>query len=57
MSRIKALILIVASIISGTAYAAERVDISGTVMYEETPLCAMVLANGQYMFSCAGEGE
>ena len=26
--------------------------ISGTVRLDETPLCAMVLANGQYMFSC-----
>ncbi|MCP4111094.1 MAG: hypothetical protein GY749_37140 [Desulfobacteraceae bacterium] len=30
--------------------------ISGSVLYENTPLCAMVLANGQYMFSC-GENE
>jgi len=28
------------------------VKIRGTVQYEDTPLCAMVLANGQYMFSC-----
>jgi len=26
--------------------------ITGTVEYEGSPLCAMVLANGQYMFSC-----
>lgn len=30
----------------------EWVRISGTVYYDETPLCAMVLANGQSMFSC-----
>jgi len=28
------------------------VRISGTVAYDGTPLCAMVLANGQSMFSC-----
>lgn len=28
------------------------VTINGTVLHEETALCAMVLANGQYMFSC-----
>ncbi|MFC1788841.1 hypothetical protein ACFLZE_02890 [Thermodesulfobacteriota bacterium] len=28
------------------------VTIQGTVTYDGTPLCAMVLANGQYMFSC-----
>jgi len=28
------------------------VRISGTVAYEGTPLCAMVLANGQSMFTC-----
>jgi hypothetical protein len=32
------------------------VTVSGSVSYEGTPLCAMVLANGQYMFTCeAGE--
>ncbi len=35
-----------------------RVDISGRVQNEQgTPLCALVLANGQHMFSCAGQGE
>jgi hypothetical protein len=33
------------------------VTIHGTVTYDGTPQCAMVLANGQYMFSCAGNGE
>ena len=32
-------------------------NINGTVSYNGTPVCAMVLANGQYMFSCAGNGE
>ena len=30
----------------------ERADINGTVTYNGTAVCAMVLANGQYMFSC-----
>lgn len=33
------------------------VKINGKVMSGETPLCAMVLANGQHMFSCGGNGE
>ena len=35
------------------------VRISGQARAEDggTPLCAMVLANGQYMFSCIGNGE
>jgi hypothetical protein len=33
------------------------VDITGFVSLEGTPLCAMVLANGQYMFSCDPYGE
>ncbi len=31
---------------------ANRTRITGTVDHDVTPLCAMVLANGQYMFSC-----
>jgi hypothetical protein len=30
----------------------ERTAVSGSISYEGTPLCAMVLANGQYMFTC-----
>jgi hypothetical protein len=30
----------------------DHVRVSGTVAYDGTPLCAMVLANGQNMFSC-----
>ncbi|MCP4107898.1 MAG: hypothetical protein GY749_20530, partial [Desulfobacteraceae bacterium] len=34
------------------------VKISGQVIAGDgTPLCAMVLANGQHMFSCAEEGR
>jgi hypothetical protein len=33
------------------------VEIEGFVSLEGTPLCAMVLANGQYMFSCDPNGE
>ncbi|MCP4347935.1 MAG: hypothetical protein GY795_20725 [Desulfobacterales bacterium] len=32
------------------------VEISGTIMYGEIPLCAMVLANGQHVFSCDPDG-
>ena len=33
------------------------IDIAGSVSLEGTPLCAMVLVNGQYMFSCDPDGE
>ena len=38
--------------------AGKRIDIAGKVLLQDsqTPLCAMVLANGQYMFSCDGTG-
>jgi hypothetical protein len=32
----------------------DRVRVSGTVSFGETPLCAMILINGQSMFSCDG---
>ncbi len=35
----------------------EWVNISGTVQYEGIPLCAMILANGQYMFTCSCDGK
>lgn len=38
-------------------FAADQVEIEGSVFYENTPLCALVLANGQFMFSCDGEGK
>jgi len=39
--------------------AGQRIDISGSVLLQDTqtPICAMVLANGQYMFSCDGTGS
>jgi hypothetical protein len=39
--------------------ASKRIDISGSVLLQntQTPICAMVLANGQYMFSCDGSGS
>ncbi len=37
--------------------SSDLIKINGTVMYEGTPLCAMVLASGQHIFSCAGEGK
>ncbi len=40
--------------------AGQWIDISGSVFVmngtTQTPVCAMVLANGQHMFSCAGAG-
>ena len=35
------------------------INISGTVYLQnsQTPVCAMVLANGQYMFTCDGTGN
>ena len=39
--------------------AGDRVDISGQVLLGSgnTPICAMVLANGEYVFSCDGSGN
>jgi hypothetical protein len=39
--------------------AGKRIDISGKVLIQDsaTPICAMVLANGQHMFSCDGSGS
>jgi len=39
--------------------AGKRIDISGSVLLQDTqtPICAMVLANGQFMFSCDGTGS
>ena len=39
--------------------AGQRIDVSGTVLLQDTqtPVCAMVLANGQYSFSCGGSGS
>jgi hypothetical protein len=37
----------------------KRIDISGAILVQDTqtPICAMVLANGQFMFSCDGSGS
>lgn len=42
-----------------TAAASQRVYISGQILVGQTlqPVCAMVLANGQHMFSCGGSGD
>ena len=39
--------------------AGKRINISGKVLLQgtQTPICAMVLANGQFMFSCDGTGS
>jgi cyclophilin family peptidyl-prolyl cis-trans isomerase len=39
--------------------AGDRIDISGKVLLQDTqtPICAMVLANGQFMFTCDGTGS
>lgn len=38
-------------------YAVDWVPISGKIAFEGTSLCALVLANGQHMFSCGGNGD
>ena len=37
----------------------KRLDIAGKVLLQDsqTPICAMVLANGQFMFTCDGTGN
>lgn len=37
--------------------AGKWIDISGKVMEGDTPVCALGLANGQYMFTCDGTGS
>ncbi|MCG6898395.1 MAG: SBBP repeat-containing protein [Gammaproteobacteria bacterium] len=39
--------------------AGKRINISGKVLLQnsQTPICAMVLANGQFMFTCDGTGS
>ncbi|MCP4351546.1 MAG: hypothetical protein GY795_39270 [Desulfobacterales bacterium] len=51
--------ILAASVINfSVAYAADWVSVSGQVKTQDgTLLCAMVLANGQHMFTCADEGE
>jgi len=40
-----------------TAISTTWVRIEGSVSYNGSPVCAMVLANGQYMFTCSGDGS
>jgi len=40
------------SLFAGKSYAVEWVSISGQVLFDSTPLCSVVLANGQHTFSC-----
>jgi hypothetical protein len=39
--------------------AGKRINITGKVLSQntQTPICAMVLANGKHMFSCDGSGS
>jgi hypothetical protein len=40
---------------SGQSMAANWVNINGTVTYNDDPVCAMVLANGRYQFTCSND--
>ena len=44
---------------AGTPMAADsdRINIDGSVTYKGEPVCAMVLANGQYAFTCSADGS
>ena len=43
----------------GPTWASQEgwVDPNGAVTYNGAPVCAMVLANGQYAFTCSGDGS
>ena len=45
------------SVVPGSA--GKRINISGTILLQDTqtPICAMTLANGQFMFTCDGTGS
>ena len=45
------------AVVAGSA--GKRINIAGRVLLQngQTPICAMVLANGQHMFSCDGSGS
>ena len=49
--------LCLVSLFAGKSYAVEWVSISGQVLFGSTPLCSMVLANGQHTFSCDGSAN
>ena len=63
MKKISSLLLIVTSCllffcVDPASSAKEGwVNIYGSVTYNGSPVCAMVLANGQYMFTCSGGGS
>lgn len=50
-------LLVLLLVLLPRAESAEWVPVTGKVMFGNTPLCAMVLANGQNMFSCSGDGS
>lgn len=58
-SRLLGIFLLFAIVFLGAAAnAATWANINGRVLAQDgTPLCAMVLANGQHMFSCGGSGD
>lgn len=44
--------------LTGTASAANWIPVQGEIrLADGTPVCAMALANGQYVFSCGGDGS
>lgn len=42
---------------TSSALATDWQTVTGNVTYNGTPVCSMVLANGQYMFTCSGNGS
>ena len=40
-----------------TSYSFASTNINGNVTYDGSPVCSMVLANGQYQFTCSGDGS
>ncbi len=60
MAAKKRMVLIISRVMAlttgGEVCGTEWVNISGTVYYEGTPLCVMVLANGEHKFTNAADG-
>ena len=52
-----ALVLAICLLAVSQTQAVERVPVGGNVYFGETPLCALVLINGQSQFSCDGNGR
>jgi hypothetical protein len=42
---------------STTDIGNDEVRLEGSIRYNGSPVCAMVLANGQYAFTCSGDGS